>query len=101
MERAFGVLKSKWQILRGIPLFPMEKQSKIIVACFALHNFALENNEPGMHIGSMYGHNTYLRKTGEGNELATQWLGATANDEIRTVRDLIAFGLYGLTSLDA
>lgn len=89
VERSFGVLKSKWQILRGIPLYPMEKQSKIIVACFALHNFALENS-------SMYCQRTYVRRTGQENELAADWFEATTNDDIGTVRDWIAFGLYGL-----
>jgi hypothetical protein len=29
----------KWWILLGIPSYPLEKQSKIILACMALHNF--------------------------------------------------------------
>jgi hypothetical protein len=29
----------KWQILLGIPSYPLEKQSKIILACTTLHNF--------------------------------------------------------------
>ncbi|XP_072148926.1 protein ALP1-like [Setaria viridis] len=44
IERSFGVLKMKWRILLGIPSFPIEKQSKIIVACMALHNFIREND---------------------------------------------------------
>jgi hypothetical protein len=38
-ERCFGVLKMKWQMLLGIPTYLLEKRSKIIVACMALHNF--------------------------------------------------------------
>jgi hypothetical protein len=29
----------KWQMLLGIPTYLLEKRSKIIVACMALHNF--------------------------------------------------------------
>jgi hypothetical protein len=39
IERSFGVLKMKWRILLDLPSFPVEKQSKIIMACMALHNF--------------------------------------------------------------
>ncbi|KAL6657379.1 hypothetical protein ACP70R_005159 [Stipagrostis hirtigluma subsp. patula] len=63
IERAFGVLKSKWQILKGIPLYPMDKQKKIIVACFALHNFATENNEHDMAMGDVCQHGSHLRMT--------------------------------------
>ncbi|KAL6633763.1 hypothetical protein ACP70R_026434 [Stipagrostis hirtigluma subsp. patula] len=39
VERAFGVLKEKWRILKEISSFPLGKQTHIIVACMALHNF--------------------------------------------------------------
>jgi len=39
IERAFGVLKMKWRILLQIPCYPARTQTKIIVACMALHNF--------------------------------------------------------------
>lgn len=39
IERCFGVLKMKWRILLNMPSYPMEKQSKIITAVMALHNF--------------------------------------------------------------
>ncbi|WVZ65976.1 hypothetical protein U9M48_015256, partial [Paspalum notatum var. saurae] len=43
IERSFGVLKMKWRILSGVPSYPMTKQSKIILACMALHNFIRES----------------------------------------------------------
>lgn len=43
IERSFGVLKMKWRILLAIPTYPLEKQSKIILACMALHNFIRES----------------------------------------------------------
>ena len=42
IERSFGVLKMKWRILKNLPSSPVNKQSKIIVACMALHNFIRE-----------------------------------------------------------
>jgi hypothetical protein len=39
IERCFGILKMKWRILLDLPSYPMLKQSKIIHACMALHNF--------------------------------------------------------------
>ncbi|WVZ50818.1 hypothetical protein U9M48_002040, partial [Paspalum notatum var. saurae] len=98
VERSFGVLKNKWQILQGVPLYPMDKQSKIIVACFALHNFGLDYNEAGMELDAMYG-KMYLHSTGEGNNMTSDWLDATSNDDIGAIRDWIVAGLYGLASL--
>lgn len=43
IERSFGVLKMKWRILLKLPSYPMAKQSKIILACMALHNFIRES----------------------------------------------------------
>ena len=38
-EMSFGVLKMKWRILLHMPSYAPDKQSQIIVACMALHNF--------------------------------------------------------------
>ena len=43
VERSFGVLKMKWRMLRDVLSYPMEKQTRIIVACMALHNFIRES----------------------------------------------------------
>jgi hypothetical protein len=44
IERAFGVLKQKWRILKGIPSFPTRTQKHIIIACMVLHNFIRDSN---------------------------------------------------------
>jgi hypothetical protein len=44
VERSFGVFKQKWRMMYGIPSFPLPKQTKIIVACMALHNFIREHH---------------------------------------------------------
>ncbi|KAL0540005.1 hypothetical protein IC582_024231 [Cucumis melo] len=38
IERAFGVLKSRWTILREKPYYPVEVQCRTILACCLLHN---------------------------------------------------------------
>ena len=43
IERSFGVLKMKWRILLDLPSYPMPKQSQIIMACMAVHNFIRES----------------------------------------------------------
>jgi len=43
VERSFGVLE-KWRILHHIPRYSLEKQTWIIVARMALHNFIREND---------------------------------------------------------
>ena len=44
IERAFGVLKQKWCILKDMPSFFTRTQKHIILACMALHNFIRESN---------------------------------------------------------
>ncbi|KAL0550023.1 hypothetical protein IC582_014519 [Cucumis melo] len=38
IERAFGVLKGRWTILRGKSYYPVEVQCRTILACCLLHN---------------------------------------------------------------
>jgi hypothetical protein len=38
IERSFGLLKMKWEILYKIKKYPMWKQKMIVVACMVLHN---------------------------------------------------------------
>lgn len=39
IERAFGILKSRWAILRSHAYYQIEQQNHIILACCLLHNF--------------------------------------------------------------
>ena len=39
IERAFGVLKARFPILKTMPRFPLVTQRNIDISCFALHNF--------------------------------------------------------------
>ncbi|XP_072148458.1 uncharacterized protein [Setaria viridis] len=49
IERSFGVLKMKWRILLNLLSYPVNKQSKIIVACMALHNFIRDSTVHDVH----------------------------------------------------
>jgi len=44
IEWSFGVLKMKLCILLQLHGYPIEKQSMIIFACMALHNFIRDND---------------------------------------------------------
>ncbi|XP_073037726.1 uncharacterized protein [Primulina eburnea] len=39
IERAFGLLKKRWAILRSPSFYPLKVQNQIILACIVLHNF--------------------------------------------------------------
>ncbi|KAK4383716.1 hypothetical protein Sango_2749900 [Sesamum angolense] len=45
IERTFGLLKVRWGILHGPSFYPIDVQSKIIIACCLLHNF-IRNEMP-------------------------------------------------------
>ncbi|XP_057797535.1 protein ANTAGONIST OF LIKE HETEROCHROMATIN PROTEIN 1-like [Salvia miltiorrhiza] len=39
IERAFGIMKMRWGILRSTTYYPIQVQTRLIMACFLLHNF--------------------------------------------------------------
>ncbi|XP_018577163.1 protein ALP1-like [Anoplophora glabripennis] len=45
IEHTFGILKSRWRILKYINVNTVEKAVKIIVACCVLHNFCLVSGD--------------------------------------------------------
>ncbi|XP_076929423.1 uncharacterized protein LOC143593798 [Bidens hawaiensis] len=44
IERAYGVLKARFPILKLMAPFPFPKQRDIVIACFAVHNFIRKCN---------------------------------------------------------
>ncbi|XP_057249069.1 protein ALP1-like [Beta vulgaris subsp. vulgaris] len=44
IERAFGLLKKRWAILRKSSFYEKQTQVRILNACFVLHNFVREEN---------------------------------------------------------
>lgn len=45
IERAFGILKSRWAILRSPSFYPIKQQTHILLACCLLHNFIRTNTD--------------------------------------------------------
>jgi hypothetical protein len=73
----------------------MEKQSKIIVACFVLHNFAMDNKEPDMDVHNVFGENKYLCRSGQQIGSAHDWLAATAKLDYMVWHELVSVLLNG------
>ena len=46
IERSFGAAKMKWQMLDRVPHYPLLKQSQLIMAGLALHNFVHQLEGP-------------------------------------------------------
>lgn len=98
IERSFGVLKNKWRILLHLPSYPMPKQSKIIIACMALHNFIRENSTIDDDFDLCDDDENYVPITSEGpstqgtNELTTTTVDEDIN--MNHFRDSIADGLF-------
>ncbi|WVZ70795.1 LOW QUALITY PROTEIN: hypothetical protein U9M48_019432 [Paspalum notatum var. saurae] len=91
IERSFGVLKMKWRILKELPSYPMPKQSKIISACMAIHNFITESARSDF---DAFNQNENEVPT---NESRTGRRSTNAGDEdsnMNAFRDEIARGLY-------
>ncbi|KAJ9545425.1 hypothetical protein OSB04_025132 [Centaurea solstitialis] len=44
IERAYGVLKARFPILKQMAPFPFTKQRNVVIACFAIHNFIRKCN---------------------------------------------------------
>ncbi|WVZ69856.1 LOW QUALITY PROTEIN: hypothetical protein U9M48_018579 [Paspalum notatum var. saurae] len=43
VERAFGTLKHQFKILNNKPFIPFKSQVKVAIACYAVHNWILDN----------------------------------------------------------
>jgi hypothetical protein len=85
VERSFGVAKNKWQMLKGVAHYPKDKQCHIIVACFALHSFVIDENARSATVNRMpipgVSHFLY------------QWVASNVEDDMSTVCDWITTGL--------
>jgi hypothetical protein len=64
IERLFGVLKMKWRILLNLPSFSLSKQSKIIIACMALHNFIRDSAIHDCDFDQFVPSTTYVQDVG-------------------------------------
>lgn len=95
IERAFGVLKQKWRILKGMPSFSTRTQKHIILACLALHNFIRDSNLHDMEFDRCDADEEYLL---EQTSATAQTQGDESpdvenEDTMNTIRNRIADAL--------
>jgi hypothetical protein len=76
VERAFGLLKSRWHVLRGLPFYERSMQVKIIIACFALHNYLLDRGHIGGSGSSSHGQADYVVNASLEMTLLRDWIAA-------------------------
>ncbi|KAL4035760.1 hypothetical protein IC575_004467 [Cucumis melo] len=72
IERAFGVLKGRWAILRGKLYYPLQVQCRTILACVLLHN--LINREM-----------TYCEDVDDEDEGDSTYATTTASEDIQYI----------------
>lgn len=84
VERAFGVLKGRWHILKEIPFYGRAKQPKIVIACCALHNYLVE-------LGLARQPNPPMSRPPAIE--STLWVAAHVSEDMSRVRDWIALGV--------
>lgn len=97
IERAYGVLKARFPILKQMAPFPFTKQRNVVIACFAIHNFIRKCNiqdQLFMEVNedTMFTDEEEEVGSGETPLDGTQW-GANSTQYMATLRDEIANGL--------
>ncbi|XP_023739763.1 protein ALP1-like [Lactuca sativa] len=94
IERAFGVLKKRFHILKYIPNYPLRRQMLIPHACCALHNY-IRMEDRADTLFNTYGGENFQELT-EGFNVVQEGfpLDMTDQDEMLQVRDSIANMLW-------
>ncbi|XP_056173704.1 uncharacterized protein LOC130139873 isoform X2 [Syzygium oleosum] len=59
IERSFAALKNRFFVLRQMPPFKFEKQTHIVIACCAIHNYIIEQDRMDKCL-SIYGDPDYV-----------------------------------------
>ena len=91
IERIFGVLKKRWDILNRAPQYNMEIQAKIPAALAALHNFIMDYDETDLdHYLNEFAD---LEPTNNG-DLGDGGIGAAERARANTKRDQIAMAMW-------
>ena len=101
IERSFGGLKIKWRILLDLPSYPMPKQSQIILACMALHNFIRDSFLGDTDFDQVDHDENYVPFT-EPSSSEANVANTRHGDEDQTMnqfRDWIANGLFSISQL--
>ncbi|KAJ9546352.1 hypothetical protein OSB04_018895 [Centaurea solstitialis] len=97
IERAYGVLKARFPILKQMAPFPFTIQRNVVFACVAIHNFIRKYNiqdQLFMEINEDTIFNNEEEAEGSGEEELdiSQW-GANSTEYMATLRDGIANSL--------
>jgi len=81
----------KWRILLKMPKYSVNKQSKIIVACMALHNFIRDNSINDAHFQSN------IQEEGTDGPESSSGEGSASGDDMdmSALRDAIATTMVG------
>jgi len=97
IERSFGAAKMKWQMLNRVPHYPLLKQSQLIMAGLALHNFVHQlewpTHPPRRRVGAGLGQLSQIASialspdapTQEVREWITLGLGLLGNKYVKLV----------------
>jgi hypothetical protein len=76
----------------NVPSYPMEKQTMIIIACMALHNFIRDSNLSDVDFDRMAADETYIDEDGDMGASTSQFVD---EEDMEDVRDVIAQALMG------
>jgi hypothetical protein len=71
-------------VLRGLPFYERSMQVKIIIACFAFHNYLLDRGHIEGSGSSSHGQADYD---------VSDWVNVNASQEMTLVRDWITAGV--------
>ena len=87
IERSFAVLKNRLFILRHMPSFSIQKQSCIVIACCAIHNYIRDQDKMDKNF-SQYGDSEY--SFGSAQDEVIDDTSTEENIEINMLRKRIA-----------
>ncbi|KAI3677762.1 hypothetical protein L6452_37030 [Arctium lappa] len=97
IERAYGILKARFPILKQMAPFPFTTQRNVVIACFAIHNFIRKYNIQDQLFTECNEDTALLNEeevegSGEEEFDVSQW-GANSTQYMASLRDGIANSL--------
>ncbi|KAI3708333.1 hypothetical protein L2E82_37500 [Cichorium intybus] len=100
IERAYGVLKKRFPILKQMAPYPFSVQRDVVIACFAVHNF-IRKFDIDDELFMEFEEDTMIDDETQGDESNNindmEW-GSQANEYMANLRDQIANQLFSTAS---
>ena len=96
VERSIGVLKMKWRMIKEVPAYPPQKQSQIIAAACALHNFVRNSGQRDRHFGRCDRDETFVPQEAFEDQLETEDV-EDEPDNMNEFRDSLVLALFSRT----